>query len=323
MIRVLPKTLWLVVAFSTLLTNQISAYCSRCVKIESERAKEEAEHPQTFHYYDDQMGLHPKSESKAASDPSEVQEEDLSGSAYRSSKEGGKNSQNPSGTSDRTIDSSKNIPKNMNALFLAASYLTQDQTSLRDTVVHSVNSPKPTSPPDLPFKEEFFEEGDGMRTENSSIPLHENSNDLKKAYLKNESPLSTPSFKPTYSMLLTILKTKFLLETLDGSFTLLVPTNEALNKLPPGTLIELAKPEHQDELAALVSNHVIAKKILKHDFETHRNREIKAISGRNLTIHSENGKLTVDGAQILRIEPGGYDGVIYIIDKVLIPKSSY
>ena len=84
-----------------------------------------------------------------------------------------------------------------------------------------------------------------------------------------------------------------------------------------GTIALLSKPENQEKLSAIVSNHVVATKILKKDFETQINREIKSLSGKNLTIRSENGKLTVDGAQVIRIEPAGYDGVIYVIDQVL------
>jgi uncharacterized surface protein with fasciclin (FAS1) repeats len=236
MTRVLSKTIGMLVAISILCTHQLSAYCSRCVKIEEERAKEQSEHPQTLGYYDDQISLH--SEEQHFSD--------------------------------------------------------------------------------LPFKEEFFEESD-VPQPTPSDPAKQKSQQLKNGYSedKNNTPIVNPH--PSYSSLLTILKTKHFLETLDGSFTLLVPSNEALRSLPAGTLVELTRPENQEKLAALVSNHVIARKILRKDFETYRNREIKAISGRNLTIQSENGNLTIDEAKILRIEPAGYDGVIYIIDRVLLP----
>src|SRR5262245_22558436 len=78
MIRILPKTLWILAAISTVFTSEISAYCARCVKIEEERAKEQAEHPQTVGYYDDQ-----KSKSDRSSQPQSPPEEEkkvLSGS---------------------------------------------------------------------------------------------------------------------------------------------------------------------------------------------------------------------------------------------------
>lgn len=121
----------------------------------------------------------------------------------------------------------------------------------------------------------------------------------------------------SYSTLLTIFKTKDFLETLDGSFTLFLPTNEALQDLPQGTLEELTKPENSGKLAQLISNHVVAKKLLKKDFQTYNNRAIKAISGRNLTLRINNDNLTIDNARILRMEPAGYDGVICVIDRIL------
>lgn len=121
----------------------------------------------------------------------------------------------------------------------------------------------------------------------------------------------------SYSALYTILKTKNFLETLDEPFTILVPTNAALQKLPAGTLEKLAKEENSEELARLISNHVIAKKLLKQDFETYKNKEVKAISGRNLTLSTKNGKLFLDDAQVIDIDPAAYQGVIILINKVL------
>lgn len=123
--------------------------------------------------------------------------------------------------------------------------------------------------------------------------------------------------QPAYSALYTILKTKNFLETLDAPFTILVPTNAALSKLSPGALEKLSKKENAEQLAQLVSNHVIGKKLLRQDFETHNNQEVKAISGRNLTLTSKNGKLFIDDAQVIDIDPAAYQGVIILIDKVL------
>lgn len=74
---------------------------------------------------------------------------------------------------------------------------------------------------------------------------------------------SVASFYQNYSTIYTIFKTKDFLETLDGSFTLFIPTNQALEQIPNDLLIDLTKPENQEKLAALVSNHVVGKKILR------------------------------------------------------------
>lgn len=296
MMRVLPKTLWLFAAASTLLTTQINAYCARCMKIEEERAKEKAAHPQPWTYYDDQIGL--RSASKGESTDAEAKKEEAvpDGQSVNKEKDGSPSSSNRDQLS-----------------FLATSYLAQSQGNWQNRSQNSTSSPANVGP---------FEEDDVSKQEkkllkgNSKIP----SDDDQTGYFGGGMS-STPKPSPSFSTLFTILKTKDFLETLDGSFTLFIPSNEALRKLPPGTLIELIKPENQEKLAALVSNHVVAKKMLRKDFEAYNEQEIKAISGRNLTVRFQNGNLSVDDARILRIEPAGYDGVIYIIDKVLIPKN--
>lgn len=290
MIRGMAKMGLLLTALCGLTPPVLNAYCSKCTKIEEKRAQEQAEHPQPWLYYDDQIGLH-KNEDDSANNGNQSPPENQS-------------------------DSSKGMLINHSLALLAASDTIQNGTYLKDQtdatpIRHYEIYP---SPPDLPFKEEFFEENNAFRDGNPS----EKTQNFRENSFKNGQKTTIPS-SSSYSTINTILKTRDFLETLDGSFTLFIPSNEALAKLPPGTLFELARAENQEKLAALVSNHVVARKILKNDFETYRNREIKAISGRNLTIGIRNGSLIVDDAQILRIEPAGYDGVIYIIDQVLLP----
>ncbi len=119
-----------------------------------------------------------------------------------------------------------------------------------------------------------------------------------------------------YSALLTIFKTGFL-ETLNQSFTLFIPSNEAFKQMSPQTFLFLTLQQNSEELAALVSNHIVAKKILKNDFMDNNGSEIKALSGRNLTLEYKNEVMFIDGVRILRSEPAGYNGIIYILDGVL------
>jgi uncharacterized surface protein with fasciclin (FAS1) repeats len=284
MFRILPKTLWILAAISTVLNCEISAYCARCVKIEEERAKEQAEHPQTVGYYDDQKSKNDRSSQRES--PSEDEKKQ----------------------SNHSVD------------FLSALNLAQNQGSSKDGKGVNGGDEQLKDSSVLPPKEEFFEEEEVITPTPSEIRAIEDLEYSKrKTHFGGESGRPISGADASYSAVLTIFKTKSFLETLDGAFTLFVPTNEAFSKLPPDTLIELAKPENREKLATLVSNHAVAKKLLRKDFEKYENQEIKAISGRNLTVRSENGKLTVEGAQVLRIEPGGYDGIIYVIDKVLYP----
>ena len=159
-----------------------------------------------------------------------------------------------------------------------------------------------------PF-DHFFEEDDTLDAH--TVP----SNTMQSSF---QDKIKSDLNSHFYSALNTIFYTKGFLETLDESFTLLLPTNEALQQLQPGILESLFLPENEQKLALLVSNHVVAIKILKSDFEKFNNKEIKAISGRNLTFRSKDGKFSVENANVLQIKPAGNDGVIYIIDKVLL-----
>lgn len=136
-------------------------------------------------------------------------------------------------------------------------------------------------------------------------------------YIAEAEPFLSSQRKSSYASLLAVIKTKDLLETLDGAFTLLIPTDEAIKQLPSGTLEELMKPENSNQLSQLISNHLIPKKLLKEDFVKLNNKDVKAISGKSLTLTITNGHLTVGNARVLLIEPGGYDGVILVIDRVL------
>lgn len=281
MIRVLPKAIMIATVMSTLfLTSQIEAYCSKCVKIEEERAKEQAANPQPFRYYDDQISLRTEEDNT-----SETGSGALKGSTYRSTKEKDK--------------SSKPVKK-------AEDSQTQKNSTEQFLALNENGQPKNV---------EFFEEDTSGLNQNPSDKQQDSLQESMPSNSTNPSNISSQA----YSTIYTIFKTKNFLETLDGSFTLFIPTNEAIQLLPPGTLMNLIRPENAENLAALVSNHIVAKKILKKDFNDYNNLEIKAVSGRNLTLSSKNGKLFIDNVQILRAEPAGYDGVIYVIDKVLSP----
>lgn len=136
--------------------------------------------------------------------------------------------------------------------------------------------------------------------------------------IQNKSNLTQASnLFSAYSTIYTIFKTKNFLEALDNSFTLFIPTDEAILSLPPRSLFDLTRAENAEKLAALVSNHVVAKKILTKDFTAHNNAKVKAISGKNLTLSSREGKLYIDNVAVIRYEASGNDGIIYVIDKVL------
>jgi uncharacterized surface protein with fasciclin (FAS1) repeats len=120
------------------------------------------------------------------------------------------------------------------------------------------------------------------------------------------------------STLLGALKTANLVETLKGPgpFTVFAPTNDAFAKLPPGTLDALMKDAPRLEKVLLY--HVVPGK--KPSKEIMTISSIKTSQGENLTIKIQDGKIMADNAQIVTTDIPTSNGVIHVIDTVLIPK---
>lgn len=300
-----------IAALSILCVYQLEAYCARCAKIEEERAREKAEHPQEWGYYDDErISIRVNNEeSSQRSIPSPTSD------AMENKSRQNPSPQKQSFTPPSSQSSSKNtlgLNSDLSPSTLYAFAVASPSTGNNEIRKRDINSDVYQSEPSR--KTEFFEE-EVSKPNDKQL----NQKRMDPSYLPS-SLSNQPALPPSvYSTLYTIFSTKQFLETLDGSFTLLVPTDKAIQNLPNSLLSTLIQAENHEQLSAIVSNHIIPRKILKKDFEEHKNQEIKAISGRNLTLSSKNGIPMIDEAQILRIEPAGYDGVIYVIDRLLLP----
>lgn len=134
-------------------------------------------------------------------------------------------------------------------------------------------------------------------------------------YEQTQSPFSTTLDQ--YSALRTGFITKNFLDTLTGPYTLFIPSNEAIAKMPEKMLANLTSHEDREILSTLVGNHIVGTKILKQSFSDQDSLTFKTISGKLLTLSVNNGLLFVEKSQILSIEPAGKDGVIYVIDRVI------
>jgi uncharacterized surface protein with fasciclin (FAS1) repeats len=111
-----------------------------------------------------------------------------------------------------------------------------------------------------------------------------------------------------------------LVETLkgDGPFTVFAPTDAAFGKLPEGTLDELLKPENKDKLTSILTYHVVPGKVLAADVV--QLESAKTVQGGEVTIVVEGGKVNVDGANVTTTDIECSNGVIHIIDAVILPK---
>ncbi len=110
-----------------------------------------------------------------------------------------------------------------------------------------------------------------------------------------------------------------LAETLsgDGPFTVFAPTNEAFAKLPAGTVEELIKPENKEKLAAILTYHVVAGKALSSDLSD--GQLIKTVNGQEVKV-SVGDNVKVDGAIVTTPDLEASNGVIHVIDAVIMPK---
>ena len=125
---------------------------------------------------------------------------------------------------------------------------------------------------------------------------------------------------PDFSTLVTALKAAGLVDTLNGAgpFTVFAPTNAAFAKLPAGTVDNLLKPENKAQLTAVLTYHVVAGKVLAADVV--KLSSAMTEQGGEVAIAVNGGKVTVDGANVVQTDIVGSNGVIHVIDSVILPK---
>ncbi len=111
-----------------------------------------------------------------------------------------------------------------------------------------------------------------------------------------------------------------LVDTLKGSgpFTVFAPTDESFAKLPAGTLEELLKPENTGKLASILTYHVVPGEVLA--AQVTKLNWAKTVNGQSLTISVKDGKVMVDNAQVTKTDILCSNGVIHVIDSVVLPK---
>ena len=103
-----------------------------------------------------------------------------------------------------------------------------------------------------------------------------------------------------------------------GPFTVFAPTDEAFAKLPAGTLDNLLKPENKDKLRRILTYHVVAGEVRAADVV--KLQSAKAASGDTITVTVKDGKVHVDGANVTKTDIQASNGVIHVIETVMLPK---
>jgi transforming growth factor-beta-induced protein len=125
----------------------------------------------------------------------------------------------------------------------------------------------------------------------------------------------------TFKTLAAALTAAGLVDTLKGAgpFTVFAPTDDAFTKLPAGTLDMLLKPENKDTLVAILTYHVVAGSVKAADVV--KLTSAKTVQGEDVTIKVDGGKVMVNGANVTQTDIAASNGVIHVIDSVILPPS--
>ena len=123
-----------------------------------------------------------------------------------------------------------------------------------------------------------------------------------------------------FSTLVAAVKAAGLVDVLssEGPFTVFAPTNEAFAKLPEGTVESLLKPENKDKLIAVLKYHVVPGKVMAKDVV--KVDSAKTAQGSSVTVTVEGKTVKVDNATVVKTDIEASNGVIHVIDTVIIPE---
>ena len=118
----------------------------------------------------------------------------------------------------------------------------------------------------------------------------------------------------------TAIEAAGLTETLaaGGPYTLFAPTNDAFAALPPGVLEALLKPENKDKLVQILTYHVLPTQVASSDLST---GTVNTLEGSSANIAADAGAVKVNTANVVEADVSANNGIIHVVDKVLIPQS--
>ncbi len=123
---------------------------------------------------------------------------------------------------------------------------------------------------------------------------------------------------PDHTTLVAAVKAAGLAETLSGAgpFTIFAPTNAAFAKLPAGTVESLLLPENKAKLVSILTYHVVPAKVMAADVKS---GEAPTVNGKKLTLKADGMGVMVNKAKVVATDLVGSNGVIHIVDTVILP----
>ena len=126
----------------------------------------------------------------------------------------------------------------------------------------------------------------------------------------------------SFNTLVAALQAADLIDTLKGKgpFTVFAPTDDAFKKLPPGTVESLLKPENKEKLRAILTYHVVAGKVTA--AEVMKLSSAKTLNGQSVAISTTDGTVMVNNAKVVKADIHASNGVIHVIDTVILPENN-
>jgi|SRR5689334_5908478 uncharacterized surface protein with fasciclin (FAS1) repeats len=141
------------------------------------------------------------------------------------------------------------------------------------------------------------------------------------AFAADQNIVETAAAAGQFKTLAKALDAAGLVATLEGPgpFTVFAPTDDAFAKLPAGTLQNLLKPENKGQLVAILTYHVVPGKLMASDVA--KAHELKTVEGKPLEVKAADGAVMIDDAKVTATDIAASNGVIHVIDHVVLPPS--
>ena len=124
----------------------------------------------------------------------------------------------------------------------------------------------------------------------------------------------------SFNTLATALTAAGLVDTLKGKgpFTVFAPTDAAFAKLPAGTVEDLLKPANKEKLVSILTYHVVSGAVSSG--QVVKMTSAKTVQGGSVTIAAKDGGVMIDGAKVINADVAASNGVIHVIDSVILPQ---
>jgi uncharacterized surface protein with fasciclin (FAS1) repeats len=122
----------------------------------------------------------------------------------------------------------------------------------------------------------------------------------------------------SFKTLVAAVQAAGLVDTLkaEGPYTVFAPTDEAFAKLPEGTVASLLKPENKQKLTQILTYHVIPAKVMAKDVKA---GQVKTVNGKEVKVSITDHGVSINQAKVIKTDIGASNGVIHVIDHVILP----